>query len=172
MRSHYKDGRVMRISMLFSSILLLAASAVARDKTDIITMNNGDRMTGEIKELNAGVLYVDIAYIDGTMSIQWSRVARLESQNLFIVGTEDGSVYTGTVKTTRAPEETQATDVEVTESANKRVVIARSQIVKMTQTSDNISQRVNGAIGLGVIYSKGNQSTQYELNLQTNYQQK
>jgi hypothetical protein len=49
-------------------------------------------LTCEIKGLDAGVLYVSFDYIDGTTSVDWSKVARLESQQLFIVKTENGSL--------------------------------------------------------------------------------
>ena len=39
----------------------------------------------------------------------------------------------------------------------------------MDETSCNFLQRFNGDIGLGVIYSKGNQSTQYSFNSEVSY---
>ena len=66
-------------------------------------MKNGDHLTGEIKGLSAGVLYMSIEYILGTSSVQRSKVARLESKQLFLVKTENGSVYTGTLSTTDTP---------------------------------------------------------------------
>jgi len=48
-------------------------------------------------------------------------------------------------------------------------VINRSQIVKMGETSEKFWQRFNGEINWGIIYSKGNQSTQYSLGSQTEY---
>jgi len=82
--------------------LLLALPLWAREKTDVLVMKNGDRLTGEIKGLDEGVLYVSFDYILGTSSMQWSKVAYLESKQLFIVKTEDGSVYTGTLNPRRS----------------------------------------------------------------------
>lgn len=59
-------------------------------------------MTCEVKGIDAGVLYASFDYIDGTTSVDWSKVARLESTRLFVAKTEDGSVYTGALKTARA----------------------------------------------------------------------
>jgi len=50
-------------------------------KTDVLAMKNGDRMTCEVKGLDSGVLYVSFDYIHGTTSVQWSKVAHLESNN-------------------------------------------------------------------------------------------
>src|SRR5205814_2807067 len=81
--------------LVLSFALLLAAALHARDKTDVLVMKNGDRMTCEVKGLDAGVLYVSFDYIDGTASVDWSKVARLESNQLFVVKTEAGKVYAG-----------------------------------------------------------------------------
>ena len=80
--------------IVFSFTLLFCTSLFAREKTDIIVMKNGDRFTGEIKGLSAGVLSVKLSYAQGTVSLDWAQVARLESNQLFIVQTEDGAVYT------------------------------------------------------------------------------
>src|SRR5271170_1461210 len=93
-----KPVRNMR-AIILCCVLLLTTPLFARESTDVIVMNNGDHLTGEIKGLNAGVLYVSMKYILGTSSLQWSEVARLESKQLFLVKTEDGSVYTGTLNT-------------------------------------------------------------------------
>jgi hypothetical protein len=90
-------------SVILSCLLLLTTPVFARKSTDVIVMKNGDHLTGEIKGLNTGVLYMSMEYILGTTSVQWSKVERLESKQLFLVKTEDGSVYTGTLNTTDTP---------------------------------------------------------------------
>lgn len=70
----------IRTMMILGFILVLVSvPLLARDKTDVLVMKNGDRMTCEIKGLETGVLYVSFDYIDGTASVDWSKVARLES---------------------------------------------------------------------------------------------
>jgi hypothetical protein len=49
------------------------------------------------------------------------------------------------------------------------VVIDRPQVVQMVQTSENVWQRFNGEISWGFIYSKGNQSTQFNLGSEAEY---
>jgi hypothetical protein len=87
-------------AVILCSVFLLATPLFARESTDVIVMKNGDHLTGQVKGLNAGVFYVSMKYILGTSSVQWSEVAHLESKQLFLVKTEDGSVYTGTLNTT------------------------------------------------------------------------
>ncbi len=155
-------------TLILSSVLLVAAPLLARDKTDVLVMKNGDRMTCQIKGLNGGVLYVSFDYIDGTTSVQWSKVAHLESNQLFIVQTENGEVHTGRLNTPETPAD-QPVKIQVIESPQQEVVLERSQIVKMGETSDRFWQRFNGEISSGIIYSKGNQSTQYNVGSDVEY---
>ncbi len=108
--------------------LLLATPLFARESTDVIVMKNGDRLTGEIKGLNEGVLYMSMNYILGTSSVQWSQVAHLESKQLFLVKTENGSVYTGTLTTTNTPGGRPA-EISVAQTLGNEAVIASSREV-------------------------------------------
>jgi hypothetical protein len=148
--------------------LLLAAPLLARESTDVIVMKNGDRLTGEIKGLNEGVLYISMNYILGTSSVQWSEVAHLESKQLFLVKTENGSVYTGTLSTTNNPGG-RPVEISVAQTSGNEAVIDSTRIVEMDMTSAKFFERFNGYIDSGIIYSKGNQSTQYNLGSQVTY---
>jgi len=148
--------------------LLLALPLFARENTDVIVMKNGDRMTGQVKGLDAGVLYVSLPYVIQTFSVDWSTVAHIESKQLFIVKTADGSVYRGTLATAES-EKDRPVKIEVVETPEKQFLIEQPQIVEMAATSDKFWQRFNGAVNLGIAYTKGNQTVQYTLGSQTEY---
>lgn len=156
------------ITIFLSWAFFAAASSLARDKTDVLVMKNGDRMTCEVKGLEAGILYVSFDYIDGTSSVDWSKVARLESSQLFLVKTNDGSVYTGVLRTSETGTG-RPIRIQIVEDPKHESTIERTRIVQMLATSDKFWQRFNGAVNFGVIYSKGNQSAQYSLGSQTEY---
>jgi hypothetical protein len=158
----------MNIRVIFLATLVVTSPLFARETTDVLVMKNGDRMTCQVKGLDAGVLYVSFDYIDGTTSVQWSKVARLESKQLFIVKTEDGSVYTGSLNTPETPIG-QPVKIEIVESPEKEVMLDSPQIVGMTETSEKFWRRFNGQLNFGVIYSKGNSSTQYNFGSQAEY---
>ena len=131
-------------------------------------MKNGDRFTGEIKGLDAGVLYVSMSYILGTSSIDWPQVARLESKQLFIVKTENGSIYRGALKTIESQGD-RPVKIEVSEPANKQATFDPEQIVNIVRTSDSFWKRFSGALNFGTTYSKGNQTVQYTVGSQVEY---
>src|ERR1700678_1435819 len=140
----------------------------AQENTDVIVMKNGDRWTCEIKGLSGGVLSVKLDYVDGTVAVQWSQVAHLESNRLFLVKTESGAVYTGKVSTTGTSNDPPI-EIEIPDVPGKEVEVAQREIIKLSQTSEGFWHRFDGAINTGLLYSKGNESTQYNLSSQVAY---
>jgi Protein of unknown function, DUF481 len=158
----------VRTVTLTLTILVMAAPLLARDSTDVVIMKNGDHLTGEIKGLGGGVLYVNMSYILGTSSLDWSRVAHVESKQLFIVKTQDGTVYKGTLNTAEA-EGGRPVTIEVIQTADKQTAIDQSRVVEMAETSDKFWQRFNGDVNFGTTYSKGNETVQYTLSSDVEY---
>jgi putative salt-induced outer membrane protein YdiY len=143
--------------------LALATPLFARENTDVIVMDNGDRLTGTVKGLQDGVLYFSLPYVVQTLNVDWSKVARLESHQLFLVKMQDGSVYSGTLSTAEATVG-GVMKIEVVETPEKKVVIDSAQIVEVGQTSEKFLKRFTGGFDFGVSYSKGNDTTQYNLS--------
>ena len=117
-------------------ILLFSSPLFARQKTDVIVMKNGDRLTCEIKALSGGVLSVKLDYVEDTIGVQWSRVARLESNQLFLVQTEGGTVYTGRLSTAETRDQRPVT-IQVLSAPEKAIEIAQPQIIRLDQTADS-----------------------------------
>jgi hypothetical protein len=156
-------------AVILSSTLLFSLPLFARDNTDVIVMKNGDRLTCEVKGLNAGVLSLKLSYAQSTIGVQWSQVARLESNQLFLVHTEGGTVYTGKLSTGDTPGE-RPVRIQVASAPENDVLISQSQIVSLDQTAESFWRRFNGTISTGILYSKGNESTQYNVSSQVEYQ--
>ncbi len=158
-----------RIFIILISLAAFSAPyASARAKTDVIVMKNGDRITGEIKRLENAVLVVDLDWVDGSISINWFKVARLESTALFIVKLEDGTVYSARVIT---PEGPAPVNLEIQPVDAESLTVEKTQVAAMTQTSEGILNRFSGKITLGATYSKGNSATQYNIGSELDYTQ-
>jgi hypothetical protein len=154
--------------IILCSVLLFSATLLAQENNDVIVMKNGDRFTCEIKGLSAGVLSVKMSYVDGTVAVQWSQVAHLESNRLFRVQTESGVVYTGTMSTTGASTDPPIR-IELAETPREEVEVAQRKIIKLSQTSESFWHRFDGALNTGFLYSKGNESAQFNLSSQLAY---
>ena len=155
-------------SVLLSAAILLGPATSAGPKTDVLYMKNGDRMTCEVKTMDAGAVYVALDYVDGTIAVEWSRIGRLTSPRLFLVELDDGSVYTGRISA-RPVEGTDSVLVEVTVPGESPVTFEKSRIAGLSRTSDTFLGRLNGNLTSGISYAKGNQTTTYNISSNVNY---
>ena len=74
----YKSHTFVRLILSIVVIAMLCASASARRK-DVVVMKNGDKLTGDVKRLENGVLYVETDYSSGSVPIDWMQVESVHS---------------------------------------------------------------------------------------------
>ena len=159
---------MIKHTVAFFCLVLVCGPLFAREKTDVIIMKNKDRITCEVKGLDADTLYISVDYILNTSAVDWSKVDHIESKQLFIVKTQGELVYSGTLSTPETADG-RPIKIQILEPSDNKVELDKTQVIQMDETSRNFFQRFNGDIGLGVIYSKGNQSTQYNFTSEVNY---
>src|SRR5262245_40291360 len=74
---------------------MLSVRAYAQ-KTDVVVLNNGDRVTCEIQNLAAGLLTVKTDDM-GTIKIEWDKIRSVTSSRSFEVETSGGALWYGTL---------------------------------------------------------------------------
>jgi hypothetical protein len=159
----------MNLKLFYICFLWLIASPLsARDKSDLLVMRNGDRLTCEVKSLDADTLSISLDYAAGTVSIDWGKVDHIESKQLFLVKTQDGLVYSGSLSTPSTLG-ARPTKIEVLEESSSKVALDKTHVIHMEETDLSFWRRINGQVGMNSIYSKGNQSVQYNLNADAVY---
>jgi hypothetical protein len=116
-------------------------------KTDVVVMNNGDRITGEIKKLQYGLLTfkTDDA---GTLSIKWDKITSLKGKETFEVETETGNVYYGSFQ------ESALSDTLVIATDLFRFEVVKQSVVSIIPIKNNFLKRLDGSVGAGLSYSK------------------
>src|SRR3954463_12831445 len=71
---------------------------------DVIVMKNGDRLSGEIKKIEHGLLYIETPYISGEqVAVDWLQVERIESQRPYRVELDTGKRVRGRIQSDRPP---------------------------------------------------------------------
>jgi hypothetical protein len=154
--------------LLFCFAVLFDPPLSAREKSDVLVMRNGDRLTCEIKSLSSDTLSISLDYASGTVSINWDKVDHIESKQLFFVKTQEGLVYSGSLSTPAIPG-ARPTKIEVLETSARKIELDKASVINMVETDLGFWRRFAGQIGLSSIYSKGNQTFQYGVNADMNY---
>src|SRR5580658_10337498 len=67
------------------------------NRHDTVIMKNGDRLTGEVKRLEQGILYNEIAYFTGSVGLNWLQVEKVKSQATFQIVLSDGKRISGSI---------------------------------------------------------------------------
>ena len=82
--------------LVIAVTLALGGSVFAQGRTDVVTLSNGDRLTGEVIRLERGRLEfkTDDA---GTLYLEWDKLGSLVAARQFEVGTTDGRRFLGTL---------------------------------------------------------------------------
>lgn len=126
---------------------LLAARSAEAAKTDIVVLDNGDRITGEIKGMSRGKL--DFKTDDvGRISIEWLKIAQITSIHAFEVELADGVKYYGALQ---SPSDNK---VQVGEEATD--VFAMDAIIVVTPMSARFWARIKAYLDLGFTLAKSN----------------
>lgn len=149
---------------LLALILMTATSAFGRDKTDVITLRNGDRITCEIKQLDRGKLTVSTTYMK-TIDIEWRGIESVESQFGFEVETQSGLRYRGII----AGSDAGRTIRVGAEGAFESLPV--SAVVRMVPVEDHFWDRIDLNLNLGYNFTSSNSTTQWTFASNTRYRQ-
>src|SRR5580765_2347113 len=95
---------------------LLAGPTFAAPETDVLVLLNGDRLTGEVKELSQGKLKFKTDTMD-TLYIQWDKVANLQTQQRLEVELIGGGRYFGS-----AEQSTESGQLQIKDNSDSAVV--------------------------------------------------
>jgi hypothetical protein len=136
----------------------LPAATTAADKTDVVVMGNGDRITGEIKELSYGQLTFKTDDI-GTIYIEWERIASITTLQVLQIELVDGRRLFGTLPAPgpKAGWITLMNSQYGEPPTPVDLLIYDIVRVATVQSSDKWYKRLKGSFSLGYSYTQANE---------------
>ena len=136
--------------------LLLTASPAWAAKTDVVVLRNGDRLTGEVRQLDRGSLTFKTDDI-GTIAVEWDKVASVTASATFEVEDLDGSQYFGSL--TAGP---LAGELGIVTTGGLRGV-ALGRVVRIQRLGATFWQRLDGSLDVGVSYTSSSELLKIDL---------
>jgi hypothetical protein len=140
-------------------IIAGATGTLAKHKDDVVIMKNGDRITGEIKSLKHGELIFLASYMVDAVRLDWSKVARLESKDSYLISMADGYQFTEQVKV----EDSGTENFHMGEGGAVKVSQMNVVRVRILPIETNFWQQLEGSINFGLSFTSGND--QYDASL-------
>jgi hypothetical protein len=134
-------------------VLFLAQTSSAKSKDDVVVMKNGDRMTGEIKQLDHGLLDFKSSYMNASVQLDWNEVASLQTKDPFIITLTSGLRVTGPIE--RSIEKRDGQERFILGSASEAMVVRPAQVIEIHQAEESIWKQIKGNVDFGLSYSSG-----------------
>jgi putative salt-induced outer membrane protein YdiY len=160
----------LALSFVFCCALSLFSAAPSPAKVnrhDIIIMKNGDRLTGEVKKLEGGVLYVSTDYFSGSVGLDWSLVDKVETTAEFQVTLANGERLAGVIAKVPAKDSTEK-DFSVREGGVEKTVSSTDVVDVETQKS-TFWRQLTGSIDFGYSFTSGNNQSSLSSDANVTY---
>ena len=149
--------------LLSLSTFLLCGNVCAREKTDIIMLVNGDRITGEIRQLQHNRLSVKTDSM-GEVSIEWDKIENIESKYEFQFDAADGRRFSGKIEV--SPEQKAIT----LRNEQETLTLQYADVVRIAQAEEKFLDRLKGSFSLGYNFTKASKVAQGNLAFQLSHQ--
>jgi putative salt-induced outer membrane protein YdiY len=151
---------MMRRTIAIALISVFAGPALADD--DRVIFNNGDRLTGEVRSLEKGLLRFKTGAA-GTVRIEWDEVAYVTSTQNIQVETEEGLRFLGSLGRSAEPA------MVTIETAAGNFEIEAERVVGMEPIQETVVGRFDGDVMAGYDFTKATDLKQFNLSLDMQY---
>jgi hypothetical protein len=155
-------GRATFLLFLAAALFARVPQAAGAEKTDIIVLANGDRVTGEIRSLTDGLLTYKTDDM-GTLSVEWERIQRISSQWPFILEDVRGVRYSGALRETPNDGEVMVL------TGSGPVTLKLADVVGIARFGKSLAQRFQGYLDFGFSLQKAQKYTQLNLAANLSY---
>jgi hypothetical protein len=152
----------VRVALALACATVLQAAPAWAQKVDTTVLDNGNRITCEIKSLDRGRLKIGTDALE-TVTVYWERVVAVASPRLFEVEIANGARYFGSLA------EVAPGQVRVVPPGGTPFDLALSDVVHMMPLEARFWQKLEGRIDLGFSFAKANLETRWTLNSEVDY---
>src|ERR1700756_1032515 len=152
---------IVWVCVLFSACSCFGGDA--RKKIDIVYMRNGDKITCEVKSLSQGQLFINPDYTASSFAVDWSKVARIESSQQFIISDPKGDLYVGSL-TGSAQKHT------VTIVSPHEITLPQNSVIQIAELGASFARRLSGDISVGLSLSQSNAQSTLATQINLKYQ--
>lgn len=146
-------------------ISLLISSSSFAQKTDVVILNNGDKITGEVKSLRVGILNYKTDNME-TVSIQWDKIKSIQTENFFEVEVTDGRVFFGSI----SPSDDEG--MMIVKGVTLEHNLFMKYVVRINRIKESFWDILDGYIKFGFSFTKASQVGQLSLGGNAKYRTK
>ena len=156
-----RDARRNSAVLLCLIVVVSLESRIHAQRTDVVSLRNGDHITGEVVKLDRGRLEFKTDD-EGTIYFEWDIVASVLATGQFEVVTTDGRRFLGSL----APDVIGSIRVI---TADGPISLTSDEITLISQIGESFWKRLEGSIDIGFSYTHSSGIAQLNANGSTTY---
>ena len=156
------DSGTIRYAISLIAFCCLSVFPAQAQKNDTIYLNNGDRLTGELKKFEYGLLFLKTDAMQ-TVNIEFDRISTMYSAKQFEIRTTSGLRYFGSLMNSNIPGTVNIITPDDT------VPRPMWSIVQITSIKNQFFQRIDGSVSMGLSYTKATDVLQYNVAATATY---
>jgi len=152
----------------FKIILLgifLLTTQVSFSQKDTLVMKSNEKVMGEIKQFDNGVIQIETAFSDKDFQVEYDKVIYIHTTRHFLIITTKGDRFYGSIKSER----NDSSKVVIEEKSGGEVIVNLKDIVFFQEIEDSFWQRLDVELSVGYTLTKANNSNQFSGNFDLGY---
>lgn len=141
-------------------ITIFPAEAVAQDS---LTFDNGQKVFGEIKSMQKGVLTIETEYSKNDFTIEWTKVRGIKTSSTFLITLANGDRFSGIIQSV------DSAHVLLTGPIDGQSTRLLADIVVMKSVSNGLKDRITASLSLGYSITKAQNAQQFSVRSTVTY---
>lgn len=147
----------MKITVACIAFLLFSNAHSKAQKNDTICFINGDRLTGELKKAEYGLVFLTTEALE-KVTVEYDQIRTAFSKKYFEFRMIDGQRHYGSVSKSKV-----SGNIIIT-TANDSLNVRIEDIVTIASIKNKFIQKIDGTLDLGLSYTKASNVLQYYID--------
>ncbi|MFN3136823.1 MAG: DUF481 domain-containing protein [Allomuricauda sp.] len=152
MTLYISKSRLKKINIFFVAALLFVANVKAQ--SDTLVFNKYNKVVGEIKKMEKGVLEIDVPFGDENFRVKWINIHEICTVSKFVIGIKD-KVYRGRIASIGTGK------VKIFENDSVYAMANHNEIAYLNQFKDGFSNRFSALVEVGFNLTKAQDLRQF-----------
>lgn len=152
------------IKLIFSIFLIAMVIYQVDAQIDSLILKNEDKIAGEIKSMDKGILQIETDYSDSDFKIEWEKISGIKTESHFLVILEDGTKYFNTTLSS-----VNDSMVIVYIDPDQAISCQISKIVYLSSYKDRFLDRLSANIDVGFSLAAAKNLQQFTINSRIAY---
>jgi len=164
MYKRYFLSFIIKHRLICLVIFSLLFSLNSWSQNDTLVLNNNDKIIGEIKQMDRGVLTIETDYSDADFKVKWKDVIKINSDQIYLLTLSNGRRLNSTLNT-KSGDSSKVT----LQSGSETITTKIKSVVFIKPVENKFISRFTASLSVGFNYTKSNNLTQFTVRSSLSY---